>query len=176
MYYAGIGSRETPEDIQAVFSNIAFNLERKGLILRSGGAEGADSAFQEGVEDKRNMQVFIPWNGFNGLHNKQTGIILPEFTDRLMNIASHFHPAWDRLGRGARKLHARNVHQMIGPDLDDEENVSKFVVCWTKNGAGKGGTGQALRIAEHLNVPVFDLGHENSPWITQQLVDFVDSL
>lgn len=31
-------------------------------------------------------------------------------------------------------------------------------ICWTKNGSGQGGTGQALRIAKAYNIPIFDAG------------------
>ena len=36
--------------------------------------------------------------------------------------------------------------------------ASLFVLCWTPYGAAAGGTGQALRIAEHHHIPVFNLG------------------
>jgi hypothetical protein len=74
-----------------------------------------------------------------------------------MLLASQFHPAWDRLSYGARMLHARNVHQVLGANILAPV-FSSFVVCWTRDGLGGGGTGQAIRIAERYNVPVFDLG------------------
>ena len=45
MYYTGIGARTTPNDVLKDMTNIASNLEQSGFILRSGGANGADSAF-----------------------------------------------------------------------------------------------------------------------------------
>ena len=48
--YAGIGSRSTPPEVQAVMRTLANNLEYTGFTLRSGGAKGADSAFEHGVE------------------------------------------------------------------------------------------------------------------------------
>ena len=77
-----------------------------------------------------------------------------------MQMAAAHHPAWERLGRGARSLHARNCHQILGRDLDDPVS---FVVCWTPDGAtthpgpSTGGTGQALRIAAAHDIPVFNL-------------------
>lgn len=47
-------------------------------------------------------------------------------------------------------MQARNSHQILGWDLETPTN---FVVCYTK-----GGTGQAIRIANHYNIPVFDVG------------------
>jgi hypothetical protein len=75
-------------------------------------------------------------------------------------MAAEHHPAWDRLGRGPRALHARNCHQILGRDLNDP---ASFVVCWTPDGAttqpgpATGGTGQALRIAASHSIQVFNL-------------------
>lgn len=57
---------------------------------------------------------------------------------------------------GARRLQARNSHQILGWDLNSH---SDFVICWTKGGKGNGGTGQAIRIAKDYNIPVFDCGN-----------------
>jgi hypothetical protein len=35
---------------------------------------------------------------------------------------------------------------------------SRFVLCWTPEGSGSGGTGQALRIARHYGVQIIDAG------------------
>ena len=56
----------------------------------------------------------------------------------------------------AQRLHARNCFQILGAKLDTP--VSD-VVCWTPNGSGSGGTGQAIRLAEMMNIPVWDLGN-----------------
>lgn len=45
MFYTGIGSRQTPPEILKMMTKIATQLESKGWVLRSGGAEGADEAF-----------------------------------------------------------------------------------------------------------------------------------
>jgi hypothetical protein len=69
-------------------------------------------------------------------------------------IAKVFHPGWKFLKRGARALHARNCHQILGPNLKDPVD---FVICWTKDGKATGGTGQALRIAENYSIPIWNL-------------------
>ena len=52
---------------------------------------------------------------------------------------------------------ARNALQVLGTD---GQTPVDFIMCWTPNGSGSGGTGQAIRIARALNIPVFDLGHQ----------------
>ena len=56
--YAGIGSRNTPENIQAIMTKLATKLESLGWVLRSGGADGADSAFELGVLSHQNKEIY----------------------------------------------------------------------------------------------------------------------
>lgn len=149
-YYAGIGSRQTPAQMLAFMSKIAARLEAIGYILRSGGADGADSAFEAGVTDPAHAQIFLPWRGFNGRSGQFTGAPPAAY-----EMAENFHPNWDACSRGARALHARNCQQILGPQLDSPVD---FVVCWTPGGSGSGGTGQAIRLARASEIPVYDLG------------------
>jgi len=150
-YYAGIGSRETPKEIIELFESLGTYFAKKGLILRSGGADGSDKAFENGC-DKVNgeKEIYLPWSGFNGSDSK-----LIVSNPKAFEIAEKYHPYWFNLKQGAQKLQARNSHQVLGKDL---ETLSAFVICWTKKGKGSGGTGQAIRIAKAYNIPVFDMG------------------
>lgn len=151
-FYAGIGARKTPVDILSLMTKIAGALEEKGLILRSGGAEGADSAFERGVKDPNNKEIFLPWPGFN----RRNDIPAIPVTEQAYAMAALFHPAWERLSRGPQALMARNMYQVLGADLN---TPSKLVICWTPGGKIVGGTGQALRGAAHFNIPVINLGN-----------------
>ena len=154
--YAGIGSRRTPERVLAHMAKIAARLSELGWSLNSGGADGADLAFAYGAGEKT---VFLPWPGFNG----QMGTVAAD--PAAMAIAEQFHPAWERLSAGARKLMARNVHQILGVDL---QTPVKFVICWTPDGAETrttiqtGGTGQAIRVAIAHGIPVFNLANADA--------------
>jgi hypothetical protein len=152
-HYAGIGSRETPEEIQQAMVLVSNVLMKEGWVLRTGGAEGADSAFEFGASSRGMTELYLPWRGFNGRLSVNG---LNEPTIEAMELSSRFHPAWERLSDGGRKLHGRNAHQILGKDVTDPA-VSRFVICWTPKGMGSGGTGQALRIARHYEVPIFDL-------------------
>lgn len=151
VYYAGIGSRETPYEVLEYFTNIAAYFSSKGFILRSGGAGGADKAFENGCDRINGIkEVYLPWKYFE---SSNSNLIVSNI--KAFEIAQSFHPIWDRLSDGAKKLQARNSHQVLGEDL---ETPSNFIICWTKNGKGQGGTGQALRIAKHYQIPIFDAG------------------
>jgi hypothetical protein len=43
---------------------------------------------------------------------------------------------------------------MLGSDLKSPVNM---VVCWTPRGEATGGTGQAIRMARHYGIPVYNL-------------------
>ena len=138
-YYAGIGSRETPQDVLDLMTRIAKGLERKHYRLRSGGALGADSAFQAGAV---HMDIYL---------GKETSSLWTNvFTD-------FFHPNPSALKDYGRKLMNRNAMQILGRWGD---NPVDFVVCWTKDGKASGGSGQAIRIAEYYNIPVFNLKND----------------
>lgn len=151
IYYAGIGSRETPIYILDWFEKVGTTLAERGFTLRSGGANGADKAFEIGCDKVQGLkEIYLPWKGFEGSTSK-----LIVYDHRAYDIAEKHHPYWHNLSVGARKLQARNSHQVLGQNL---ESPSNFVICWTKNGKGSGGTGQAIRIAKAYTIPVFDAG------------------
>lgn len=151
-HYAGIGSRATPPTIRSIMTALAIRLRLRAYRLRSGGAVGADSAFARGAGLQ--ADIYLPWAGFN---NIASGIVCGE-NSRLREIAARTHPAWEHCSAAARKLHTRNVAQILGAQEGDP--ISAFVACWTPGGRGGGGTGQAIRVAKLFAVPVYDLGRD----------------
>lgn len=159
-YYTGIGSRETPDSVLNQMFGIAADLADQGYILRSGAAEGADSAFEGGAADLDSIEIYLPWKGFENRHGR--GYIPPEeieanFRKGAKRIASEVHPQWSNLTDGTQKLHTRNVYQILGRDL---KTPSEFVICWakpTRDGLVKGGTRTAVAIARRHNIPVINL-------------------
>lgn len=155
-YYAGIGSRKTPECALGRMRNYAARLAERGFIFRSGGAPGADTAFEEGtVNFPHQRRIYLPWPGYN---NHWDGMVVGHDIS-LQEIAARYHPNWGCCKPGARKLHTRNVAQILGHA--EPHVLSRFVLCWTEGARGGGGTGQAIRIARAYGVPVYDLAAIN---------------
>lgn len=155
--YAGIGSRETPPEILQQMEEFAF-LAAKYLVLRSGGAGGADTAFETGCKNAGGpAQIFLPWKNFNG---NTSPLHTP--LDKAHEIAASIHPNYRYMRHGAKLLIARNMHQILGEYLDDPVD---FVVCWTKDGCQShetytsktGGTGSAIAVASKAGIPIFNL-------------------
>lgn len=151
-YYAGVGSRETPFNILRQMINISDHLYEAGYTLRSGHAEGADIAFEIG---SFRSEIWLPWKSFNeNAKDPQQNYVVIDKNDKDAFDSIKFHPAADRLVGPVRLLMARNYRQIIGKDGAPN---SEFVVCWTKDGKDTGGTGQALRIAAHYDIPIYNL-------------------
>ncbi len=151
--YAGIGARATPQPILQLMTRCSFALAKRGYLLRSGHADGADSAFEAGAGN--NAEIYLPaprWRGSpSALHPEVIG---PVIWHRARMIAAKHHPAFATLSEFVQNLHTRNVFQVLGRDLTAP---SEFVLCWTPTGEAEGGTGQAIRIAIAHNVPVYNL-------------------
>jgi len=158
-YYTGIGSRETPQEVLDTMKRLGHSMGMSGYCLRSGNAQGADSYFYEGHQmSSSDYEIFLPWKKFG---ETQNDIFIPlddidnSLVQKAVDIVSVIHPAWSRCSQAAKKMHARNAFQVLGPDL---ETLSEVVICWTKGGRPVGGTATAIRIANEHEIPVWNLG------------------
>jgi hypothetical protein len=151
---AGIGSRETPPHILKEMFTIGDFCRSNKIYIRSGHAAGADSAFEEGAQEY--CIAYLPWITFQSDTVSEAKRYTP--TDQefiaLESHAALYHPAWNRLSSSVKKLMARNSAQILGKNLD------RPVECWTSDGEASGGTGQALRIAKALDIPIFNMFHK----------------
>lgn len=166
--YAGIGHRDlsgarepnTQQPVERVMAWIASELEKLGYTLNSGGAKGADSAFEYGVKDPSKAHIFTPAHA----------------TDEARAIAKELHPSPEHLYAHALDLFARNTFQVFGINLDTPVD---FIVCYTKDGCehakdrkqASGGTGQAIAMADLKGIPVFNMSNKN--WF-ERLKAFLD--
>lgn len=136
-YYSGIGSRSTPYEIQCVMTKLASSLEDIGYILRSGGAFGADRAFEAGVK----------------FGNKEIFLANTKASEGALEIAARIHPAWDTMSDYGKACHARNVYQILGESLKDPV---EFVLCWTPEAKEVGGTRTGIVLAREFGIPVYN--------------------
>jgi len=159
--YAGIGSRSTPPDMLALLEQLARRMARDGWRVRTGLAAGADQAFYRAGGP---VELYLPDHGFQSAARRPAEgpevFCLDRPSPDAHLIAQDHHPAWHRLSRDVRQLMARNVHQILGCQLDDPV---AFVCCWTPDGSldgtsrQSGGTGMALRLATTYGIPVRNL-------------------
>lgn len=174
-YYAGIGSRDTPEEYLDLMRRVGAVLGRAGWTLRSGGASGADTAFEEGalsVNGKR--RIYLPKVGFGPLPrvNDASSLVPDQVLGKLIwemasELAAQTHPssgaAWSKMDDFTRRLLTRNMFQVMGDNL---QSPVTMVVCYGEkpqfDQIGRcvdvaGGTGQAVRLAAAENIRVHNI-------------------
>lgn len=173
--YTGVGSRETPEDVLVLMRDAAQALAEKDWTLRTGRAPGADRAFERGAflagARPDRVEVYLPWPKFE----EGEGWYAPTRdhpSKEALEAGPTFVPHWDHLKRGARQLHARNVHQVLGEDVTSPV-WSSFVLYWARedsDGNPLGGTATAVRIAAFYGIPAFNLLHGEARLRVERMV------
>lgn len=148
--YAGVGSRETPEDVCRLMTLIASILSRHGFQGSTGDADGADRAIRLGDP-------------------KALVYTARDANDLSITIAREVHPSPAALTAKSDfplRLMARNTNQVFGPDLTAGHAYRVgFLLCYTRDGCEShltrtrhtGGTGQAIALASRADIPVFNL-------------------
>lgn len=166
--YAGIGSRAiTPAETKKIH-DLSSELAKLNFVVYSGNAEGSDVAFQRGSGGK--CVLFLPWLSFNRqvFDPVAPGAALAHYDvgDTLLGRISvqRYHPRPTSLSQGAHRMMCRNYHQVAGYDAPGEARPpASFVVCCadsTPTGVA-GGTGQAVRIAADLGVPIWNIRYQS---------------
>lgn len=163
LVYSGVGARETPDNILRAMGLVSSELAKRNWHLRSGGARGADSAFEEKAGN--NYTSYRVADGF-----PYRGIPIVSFSDfsptedEIAFTKSHYK-SYNYKSDYIKGLQIRNgrILRGLGPDYLH----SKFVVCWTEGGKDIGGTGVTIRMAHTLNIPVFNLDAGD----TQKMLD-----
>lgn len=167
--YAGIGARKTPQDILDYMGEQARILQSKGLILRTGDAQGADKAFRDAAEHKL---VYTP-----NQHIEQWA------RDEVSSVCD---TEYVQMKDHTRNLLARNMYQLFGSGTSkNAKQPSKFVLYWSlpspEWGTGfhndnyhncSGGTRYAVRAACKAGVPTFNLYNQMKHWETYRDNDF----
>lgn len=186
LYYTGVGSRRTPTPILNVMRVLGRALAEQGWVLRSGGAAGADTAFEEGAlaVDGSRLNIYLPWASFWRDAPKQGPTVLPSWCDVPTRFKNYEHslpilvgvyPRYKRVSMGAQKLHRRNVYQVLGDDL---ATPSQFMIYWAEpTGDGvRGGTNTAFLLSQKYGVPTYNLYNESTLAYIVNLIETKASL
>jgi hypothetical protein len=170
--YTGVGSRKTTPKNLSIMRQIAQALAARNYRLRTGDAEGADSAFTSGALSKLKPQqvqelihAYVAHDATKRLASYERKPD-PDMIGNLLKIVGKYHPnpaalKTDAYSRGSSLgLQARNALQLGGDRLTDPSDFA--VMAFTPPNQRRfegdlGGTGQAFRLAKAKNIPVFDL-------------------
>ena len=153
-WYTGIGSRKTPPSVLVDMVDIARACELNKIGLRSGGAIGADRAFESGAGNS--LISYRP----NDVMSERAYELAKQFYEP--HSIREFGRRWSSVKPYVKNLMTRNVYQVLGDNLDDP---SRFLICWTPDGCessvtrtkATGGTGQAIAVATAFQVEIINL-------------------
>jgi len=196
LIYTGIGSRDTPPEVQAQMTAIAARLQRVGFTLRSGAANGADSAFERGVSDPKLKQIFLPYNGFTGgrfsaghtgphkRYDSEPGVHLaPKGMEETAEwLVSQVHPNWPAVLKASaegrdfgRIAHVRNAFQVYGADLN---TPASFLICWAPidGNSIKGGTRTAFELATKAGIPTYNLANREQTLALKAKIEEIERI
>jgi hypothetical protein len=152
--YGGVGARGTPPSVIQRMISVGKQLALLGGTLRSGAADGADTAFETGCHLAwGGHEIFLPWRNFNK-HPSQHYTVTPKAFE-----LAKIHPRYEALSQGVKKLMGRNSQILMGPTMDTPVDS---LLAWTPKGRVVGGTGHTILLAQQLNIPVINLS--DSTW------------
>lgn len=159
MIITGIGTRKTDRQAFAMLYKIARRMAYQGWELRSGGAIGADTAWERGWDGFDTKQIYLT-RGTSPVIAKNTACgRISDYGDIWLeaeDIASRIHPRWENLDEASQALHTRNVFQILGLDLQSKTDVVAAYAPPAGNSV-KGGTATAFNLARAKGIPAFNL-------------------
>jgi len=152
MKIAVIGTRDPSGPQIRIVREIVESLD-KGSVVVSGCADGIDKV---AIEHARNLGIstegHVPWPSYNSQIQGLCKVVhvLSMSDQAAFASVDKYHPAPGYLSMGARKLHGRNYRIIFGCDS---------VIAAPSNKRGLGGTGQGIRIALGLGIPLTIIGN-----------------
>ena len=163
MFYTGIGSRQTPQPYLDLMRDYAIYLRDKAIV-RSGGADGADTIFEQYSAKK---EIYLPSNTYNGRKADNLQYIFDyrqlKEARKLLDI---YYLGYRSTKQFINDLHARNIFQVLGLYFD---KPSSFLICYTPDGLEdlnytkhSGGTRTAIFVAYTNNIPIFNIKNKHS--------------
>jgi len=151
-YFAGIGARRAPKEVLVDIFYYSQRLRKLGYVLRSGGADGCDTYFENGYLGFDDQKEIFKAKDVKPWAIEKVKNYLPE--DYLPRGLVEF----DNWGNHVKNLLGRNMQQLFG---NDGGKPIDFIVCWTKSlnypRSEVGGTGYALRCALDHKIPIYNL-------------------
>lgn len=149
---AMIGSREPTQHQKNMILQALQGLDPETTLIISGCAYGVDAlALTHGHNMGFETVGIVPWPSYNtDVQQACTRVYTMEqlgaqHVRDAEESVQQYHPAWSRLSQGAKKLHMRNYGIV---------RWANKVYAAPSSKPGGGGTGQGIRLAQGLSIPV----------------------
>ena len=166
---------DMPESVQLKVFTLMSDLKNKEFIFRYNGSGNDTVATMTYHRFKANSDTFLPFKTFR---TDAEDVLVDKPTKDSLRIAAHYVKDFNDKSLAIRSFSARDIHVMLGEKCNAPLN---FLIIYSKDCAEIGKecdyktTKTAtfpIRVAEDLNIPVFNLAKENR---IDQLVEFVNN-
>lgn len=166
------GEKEIPETVLEKAKSLAVLLNSKGFIYRHG-SDGNDK-FQTALVKIPDFKYesYLPWKKFNPMVDA-TG----KLSEKAYNLAFSYYKNYNERTATVRAILAKDVQVMLGEDC--RKPLTMFI-AYTECGTDKmkkdmdfkkiGPVFFYIKICAEANIPVFNIGNEES---FKQLVEFI---
>lgn len=174
-YYTGIGAIDTPTDVLNLMVSIGKYFANKNYTLRSGGARGADQAFERGCGNGP-KEIYLPFPNYEGndsslfmTYDIFRKIAALKVWSKLKASLNEENPRinLDSLPKDTQYRYARDVQQILGADF---HSPSEKVIYWVPKDA-KEGTRITLFIAQHMGVPLENLADTKTYFYWKDIIE-----
>lgn len=172
MSVAIIGSRRITEKQFDYLVKVGEAFARRGWVVRTGCADGADHAGMTGTRNVNPdlLHLFLPWSTYNKGYQEETDTVTiydEKQHQEWAKSVSIFHPAPDKLKQGAFKLMARNYGIIMhGTPVD-------VVVAFPISDTDVGGTGQGMRLAKEYEIPLYTVCNRADRLALKQFIESI---
>lgn len=133
----------------------------------------------EGIVTPDQMEIYVDSQKSidkSSLPFKELAIIMPQNLKQrrleLLQLVMH-QDHISRCNDEALGKHERNVHQVLGIDLNSPVDACITWCSMNENNMPKGGTATAYNLCLHFNIPVFNLWYSNKSTILNNIAEFL---
>ncbi|PSV00914.1 hypothetical protein [Photobacterium kishitanii] len=175
-YFTGVGSQKTPVKFKSLMAAITYCCSKIGIMLRSGGAKGADLFFESGIPQSDYEYSEIIHTDQNMSKRSYRTFKIKDSLAKMEAMdfiqKNSIHENWENIINNSGAIfsvgaHIRNIFQVVGLNIFTPK-LSKFLICYTPDGASTletvsestGGTRTAIRTAITHGIPVFNLANK----------------
>ena len=162
--------KDTPPEVKQKFYHLASKLIGKGYTIRLN-PDDPDFVKQVQALSTKNVELFLPWRGFNQLESKHTFNTLTS-----KDVAQRHFPAWEKIPDAVKAMLANQVRMIFG---DNNNSITLMLITYSPDGASRNAeitkeTGRVsfiIKMACSYGFSVVNMGKQSSESAVEKFFD-----
>lgn len=162
--------KETPPEAKQKFYHLASKLIGKGYTVRLN-SDDPEFVKQVMALSSKNVELYLPWRGFNQLESKHTFNTLTS-----KDVAQRNFQGWEKIPDSVKAILAAQVRMVFG---DRNNSIALMVITYSGDGASRiaeltkdtGRTSFLIKMACTYGFSVVNMGKQSSESLLQKYFD-----